>query len=83
MRNEDTVAFAALWASTHTLRIMVTRGLVSPNEVDEVHSSIIEAVQQGDPAFAAMIEARLELPFSEMKQWAEKRWIGTGKTEPR
>ena len=82
MENEDAIALAALWTSIHNLRILVNRGLASPNEVNEVYGSLVEALQGGDPKFAAMMEQRLEGPFAELRQWAEKLWIGRGKTNP-
>ena len=81
--NQEAIAFGALWAVVHLMRAMVNRGLVSPNEVDEIYSSLIEGVQSGDPAVAALLEARLEAVFAEMRQWADERWIGKGQTNPR
>ncbi len=83
MDNQEAIAFAALWASVHTLRFMTNRGLISPNEVDEAYGSIIEAVQMGDADYAARVESRLAVTFSEMRKWAEERWIGKEQTNPR
>ena len=81
--NEAALSIASLWASQHILRIMVNRGLVSPNEVDEVHGSILEAMEMADPAFATTVTGPLEAAFVELKQTAESLWIGKGKTNPR
>ena len=81
--NATAMATASLWAAVHNLRILVNRGLASPNEVDEVYSSIVEALQHGDPQFAADSERALGLAFADLKQWAEKLWIGKDQTNPR
>lgn len=81
--NSEPLGFASFWAICHLLRIMVNRGLVSPNEVDEIYGSLIEGVQGVDPEFAVTLEERLTPLFAEMKKWAEERWIGKGKTNPR
>lgn len=62
---------------------MVNRGLISPNEVDEAFSSIVEALESGDPAFAALVQSRLQQPFADMRDWADKLWIGKGQSNPR
>lgn len=77
------VAFAGLWSSAHTARIMTNRGLVSPSEVDEIYGSIVEALQHGGEEFAAKMTARLDGSFAEMRQTAQRVWIGKGKTDPR
>ena len=83
MKNEAALGLAALWVAVHNLRFMVNRGLVSPAEVDEAFGSICEALSASDPDFAAQTEQKLEPVFLEMKKWAEERWIGKGKTNPR
>jgi hypothetical protein len=70
------LAMGNLWASVHTLRILVNRGLVSPDEVDEVYGSLIEGLQSGDPKFAALFESKLEGIFAEMRGYAQKLWKG-------
>ena len=77
------MATASLWAAVHNLRILVNRGLASPNEVDEVYSSIVEALQQGDPQFAARSEQALGQAFAELRRWADKLWVGKDQTNPR
>ena len=74
---------AAFSASTHLLRVMVNRGFVSPNEVDEIYSTALECIQAGDEEFAATFESNFGPAFAELRQWAEKQWIGRGKTNPR
>lgn len=61
------VALAALWASVHNLRILVNRGMVLPDEVEEFAGAVFEGLQQGDAAEAAIWEAELEPLFAEMK----------------
>jgi hypothetical protein len=70
------IAIGNLWASVHTLRILINRGLVSPEEVDEVYGSLIEGLQSGDPEFAALFESKLEGIFAEMRSYAQKLWKG-------
>ncbi|HEY1606669.1 MAG TPA: hypothetical protein VGF77_13835 [Allosphingosinicella sp.] len=82
MTNNEPVGFAALWGMIHILRALVNRGLISPAEVDEIYGSMIEGFQSGDARAAAFLEQRLEQPFAELRQWAEKNWIGKGQTNP-
>ena len=80
----EPIGMAAFWAVNHLLRAMVNRGLVSPNELDEIHGSMIEGIQgMGDPALAARIEGHLENPILEMRATALERWVGKGQTDPR
>lgn len=80
----EPIGMAAFWAVSHLLRAMVNRGLVSPNELDEIHGSMIEGIQgMSDPEFAAKFEGNLEKPFLEMRATALERWIGKGLTDPR
>ena len=79
----EALATASLWASVHNLRILVNRGLASPNEVDEIYGSIIEAIQNGDADFAVRTEAALQGVFVDLKAYAEKLWMGKGQTNPR
>ena len=83
MGNGEALAIGALWGSVHILRALVNRGLISPNEVDEIYGSMLEGIQQGDPSLAASLEAKLEGVFAELRQWAGERWIGRGETDPR
>lgn len=83
MNSAQAIAFGALWGSIHNLRFMVNRGLVSPNEVDEFLSSVVEAFQSGDEELAAEMELAISPALAEMRQWAEKLWIGRGQTNPR
>ena len=77
------VAFGSLSGTAHLVRIMANRGLMSPNEVDEIYGSMLEGIQGAGPEFAATIEPKLEAQFAEFRQWAEKLWIGKGKSNPR
>lgn len=61
------VALAALWASIHNLRILVNRGMVMPNEVEDFAGAVFEGLQQGNAAEAAIWEAELERLFVDMK----------------
>lgn len=61
------VALAALWASIHNFRILVNRGMVLPQEVEDFAGAVFEGLQQGDAADAAIWEAELEPLFAEMK----------------
>ena len=83
LSNAEAIALAAVWASVHNLRFMVNRGLVSQNEVDEFHSSLLEGFQGGNAELAATLEVEIGPVFIELHQWAEKLWIGRGQTNPR
>lgn len=39
------LGLAGIWGSVHVLRIMINRGLVSPNEVDEVFEGIMDGLE--------------------------------------
>lgn len=80
----EPIGMAAFWTVNHLLRAMVSRGLVSPNELNEIHGSMIEGIQgMGDPALAARIEGHLEKPFLEMRATQLERWIGKRQTDTR
>lgn len=83
MERAESLAIAALWASVHNLRILVNRGLASPNEVDETYASVFEALEGSDPPFSELSEAGLQKAFAEMKAVALDRWIGKGEANPR
>lgn len=82
MDNSEALGVATLWASVHMLRVLVNRGLVSPNEVDQIYGSILEGLHQGEPTFAATFETQLDPLFSELSQWSERLWIGRGQSNP-
>lgn len=81
MLEEESVAMAALWGTVHLLRVMVNRGLVSPNEVETIYGGMLEGFQLGDKENAARAEVFLQQPFAEIRQWAKDRWVG-GPNDP-
>jgi hypothetical protein len=82
MNDEKAVAFAALAASLQTFRVLVNRGLVSPNEVEVTYSSITQAVRNASDEMRALVESALATPFAEYRQVAKERWIGRGNPDP-
>ena len=70
---DSAIGIAALWASIHNLRILVNRGLVEPDEVEDFAGAVIEGLQHGSANEAAVWEAELAPLFAEMKAAARKR----------
>ena len=75
------LAFGGLFASVHTIRILANRGLVSPNEVENIDSRIMEGVGMGGEDFQAQIEVALGGVFAEIRQYSKERWVG-GENDP-
>lgn len=83
MNIELTAAMAGLRASIHLLRIMANRGLLSPNEVETVYSSMMECFEAHDhQEFAASLTSNLDPVIAEIRETAQQRWIGKGETNP-
>jgi len=83
MSNDTAIAMASLTSSLHMMRIMANRGLVSPNEVETIHSMITETLEtMGSPELSATMMAPLDPVIAEVREFANKRWIGKGKTDP-
>lgn len=83
MKDAIAIGMASMMATLHVLRIQVNRGLVSPKEVDTVYSSILETLESmASPEVIAMVSAQLDKAIPEMREWAEKLWIGKGQTNP-
>jgi hypothetical protein len=76
------LALGALASSIHTFRILVNRGLVSPNEVEGLYSSISESMQDASPQMAEFFENRFQEQFAELRQIASQRWVGKGHPDP-
>jgi hypothetical protein len=74
------VGLGALWGSVHLLRVMVNRGLVSPNEVDTIFHGVMEGLNFGGEPNPE-VEAGMEKAFAELRQWAKERWVG-GPNDP-
>ena len=70
--HETGVALAALWASIHNLRILVNRGLVRPEEVEDFAGAVLEGLEEGDAHEAAIWQAELEPLFAEMMVMASE-----------
>jgi len=47
------LALASLWGTIHNTRLLVRAGLANPADVDEVHGSILEPLEQYSPPGAA------------------------------
>lgn len=77
------VAMAAIATVGHLTRMLANRGLLSPNEVDEIFSSIVEAAQAGSAEMATLIETKLAPAYAAVRETAKERWIGKGQTDPR
>lgn len=78
---QHAVGMAALWGTVHLVRVMVNRGLVSPNEVETIYQGMMEGFELAGEGFATKMESFLEQPFAEIRQWAKDRWIG-GPNDP-
>lgn len=69
------IGMGAMWSSLHILRVLTNRGLLSANEIEQVHASLLEGLQAGDAETAAILEADLTPVFLELRQHA--RQLGT------
>jgi len=78
---EYALGMAGIMSSVHMMRIMVNRGLVSPNEVETFYAAIIDTLAE-EPELQAITTARLDAPIAEIREWAERLWIGKGQTNP-
>lgn len=67
---------SALWGVIHLLRVMVNRGLVSPNEVETIYEGMREGFDTGDPAVAEIADAHLQPAFADLRRTAKEKWIG-------
>lgn len=75
MEQAEALAVAALWGAIHNLRFMINRGLVRPREVEEFFSAVIEGLESGDVAKAAIWVSQLDPLMIDLKEAAEKTWI--------
>jgi len=82
VNDEQALGFAALAAALQTFRVLVNRGLVSPNEVEVTYDSILQAVRNASPKMQGVTEAALATPFAEYRQVAKERWVGRDKPDP-
>lgn len=76
MQQPSGVALGALWGMVHLLRVMVNRGLVSPNEVDTIFHGVMEGLNFGQLPANSRVESGMEEAFAELRQWAKDRWVG-------
>lgn len=76
------IGLAAMWASVHIVRILVNRGLLSPNEVETIYGSMIEGFSYGGREIAAQMGSAVEPSFADFCQEAKKRWIGRENGDP-
>jgi len=81
------MALAGLSSGIHAMRLMASRGLVSPQEVEEYADSILNhfTVDKSDPSHEHLaqlrerFEMRLAPAFAELRQFAKEHWIGRSK----
>lgn len=89
MADQETVALRALALSgvmsgLHMLRLMASRGLVSPQEVGEFFDGITGHfdLPDDDPnreylaQWGELLDRQVSGPLAELRQIAEERWIG-------
>ncbi len=82
-RDATAIALAALSVALHNLRIAANRGLVSPNEVESVFSTLMETIEQlGSENLQGNIVTNVGGMMGEIRQTAKERWVGKGKTNP-
>ena len=68
----------ALTAALHLIRILANRGLLSPNEVENIYSATIDVISKDDVDF---VQGQLDPIFVEIRETAKERWSGHEDTE--
>ena len=58
------VAMASLWGTAHNTRVLAERGMATVGDVDQVHASILEAIEtQAPEALQAQIIPAIDRLF--------------------
>jgi ActR/RegA family two-component response regulator len=70
------IGFASLSAALHNIRILAKRGLASPEDVEEVYASVMEAVEHGGAPLSSIVEAQLGPQFVLLRQDSRRYWKG-------
>lgn len=84
LKNIYAMAVSGIGAGVHVLRLMASRGLVSPAEVEEYADSVFVAfdVPESDPTHPHLARLRDDLEgafapaFAEIREYAKSRWVG-------
>jgi len=63
----------ALTAVLHLIRVLADRGLLSPNEIENLYAATIDVVAEQD---ADYVQKQLDPIFVEIRQHAQTRWSG-------
>ena len=63
----------ALTAVLHLIRVLADRGLLSPNEIENLYAATIDVVAEQD---ADYVQKQLDPIFVEIRQHAQARWSG-------
>ena len=61
----------ALTAAIHLIRVLASRGLLSPNEVENIYNATIDVIPAGD---AEYVQDQLDPIFTEIREAAQKQW---------
>lgn len=76
------LAAASLSLSLNLMHSLVSRGLISPNEVETIYSAMIEHAATADPSFSELVERMIQTSFADMRETAKARWMGKGNPDP-
>ena len=68
----------ALTAALHLIRILANRGLLSPNEVENIYSATIAVIEDDH---ADYVQRQLDPIFVEIREKAKEQWSGHEDTE--
>ena len=63
----------ALTAAVHLIRVLVNRGLLSPNEVENIYNATIETIPAEE---ADYVRDQFDPIFVEIRDEAQKQWAG-------
>ena len=70
----------ALTAAIHLVRILAKRGLLSPNEVENIYTATIDVIPKED---ADYVQSQFDPIFVEIREDAQKCWSGHNDPEDR
>jgi hypothetical protein len=73
MDDSEALALAALWGSIHNLRVLVSKGLASPSDVEVFAESVFEGLREGSAETSSVWELQLTPLFADLKIAAEAR----------